>query len=116
MATAALTFDDPVYTGLLALGARIEGSIHLDSLHRKLYAQDASLYAQEPLGVVYPKHREDCVAIVKAAAELGISLIPRTAGTSLAGQCVGDGLVVDVSRHMTEILEIDADNHRVTVQ
>ncbi len=101
---------------LADLAAHIDGELFVDDVHRILYATDASVYQQLPLGVVYPRHREDCVALVKHAAEHGIPLIPRAAGTSLAGQCVGEGLVVDVSRHLTRILEVDVEGRWVRVQ
>jgi len=69
-----------------------------------------------PLGVVYPRSTADIQRIVLFASEQGISLIPRTAGTSLAGQCVGEGLVVDVSRHLTKILNYDSNTGIVEVE
>ncbi|MGH8478228.1 MAG: FAD-binding and (Fe-S)-binding domain-containing protein, partial [Gammaproteobacteria bacterium] len=98
------------------LAARIEGEVLADPLTRMLYATDASPYEKLPLGVVRPRHREDCIAIVLHAARHRIPLIPRAAGTSLAGQCVGEGLVVDVSRHMTGIVDIDMAADRARVQ
>jgi len=81
-----------------------------------MYATDASAYREIPLGVVQPKHKEDIKNLIEIAGRFKIPLIPRTAGTSLAGQVVGSGLVVDVSRHMTKILEINAEEHWVRVQ
>jgi len=98
------------------LAGRIEGDLRTDPVHRRLYSTDASVYQQLPLGVVCPRHRADCEAIVRFAGEHGIPLIPRAAGTSLAGQCVGTGLVVDVSRYMTEVLEVHAEQRWVRVQ
>ncbi len=98
------------------LASRIEGEVLTDRLTRMLYATDASPYEKLPLGVVRPRHRDDCISVVQHAARHGIPLIPRAAGTSLAGQCVGDGLIVDVSRHMTGILGIDRAAHRARVQ
>ena len=98
------------------LEQRIEGDLLTDITHRRLYSTDASVYQQLPLGVVRPRHRADCEAIVRFAGEHGIPLIPRAAGTSLAGQCVGSGLVVDISRHMTEVLEVNAEERWVRVQ
>ncbi|MGH8576553.1 MAG: FAD-binding and (Fe-S)-binding domain-containing protein [Gammaproteobacteria bacterium] len=98
------------------LASRIEGEVLADPLTRMLYATDASPYEKLPLGVVRPRHREDCIAIVLHAARHRIPLIPRAAGTSLAGQCVGEGLVVDVSRHMTRIVDIDVAAGRARVQ
>lgn len=94
----------------------IDGDGYRDLLHRKLYATDASIYREMPLGVVFPKNKEDCVKIVQWAAKHRISLIPRAGGTSLAGQVVGQGLVVDISRYMTSILELNPEEGWVRVQ
>lgn len=105
-----------VQTSLSGLAELIKGELRTDQLSRTIYATDASIYKEYPLGVVYPQDEEDLVAIVKYARQSGISLIPRTAGTSLAGQCVGAGLVVDLSRHMTSVLELNQADHWVRVQ
>ncbi len=94
----------------------LQGSIHLDRLTRTLYATDASVYRKLPIAVAYPMTVDDIKVLVQFAAEHQIGLIPRTAGTSLAGQCVGEGIVVDVSRHMTKILDVDLEKKRVRVQ
>jgi FAD/FMN-containing dehydrogenase/Fe-S oxidoreductase len=112
----AIGAPDQTLDALATLAAEIEGELRLDPLHRLLYATDASLYAQEPLGVVYPKHALDIERIVRCAAAYKIPLIPRTAGTSLAGQCVGAGLVVDVSKHMRAVLEVNEAERWVRVQ
>ncbi len=88
----------------------------LDPLHRNLYATDASVYRRIPLGVAFPKDEEDLRKIILFASAHKVGLIPRTAGTSLAGQCVGDGLIVDVSKHFTNILYFDEKAKTVTVQ
>jgi FAD/FMN-containing dehydrogenase/Fe-S oxidoreductase len=98
------------------LHRRLDGELHTDELLRRLYATDASIYREIPLAVAYPRHAGDIRALIVFAREHGLSLIPRSAGTSLAGQCVGSGIVVDVSRHMNRILEIDAAAGRVRVQ
>lgn len=90
--------------------------LHLDNTTRILYATDASVYRKLPLAVALPKGKEDVIAIVKFCQENSIPLIPRTAGTSLAGQCVGEGLVVDFSRFMTKILEVNAAEKWVILQ
>ncbi len=90
--------------------------IHTDELHRRLYATDASIFRELPYGVAYPRDAEDIQALVHYARQQGLSLIPRSAGTSLAGQCVGSGIVVDVSRYMTRILEINPEERWVRVQ
>ncbi len=101
---------------LTTLGNLLEGDIFIDETNRILYATDASVYREIPLGVAYPKNKFDVIKLVQFADESGVSLIPRSAGTSLAGQCVGDGLVVDVSKYMTKIISLDKGNKKVTVQ
>jgi len=103
-------------TKLEKLGQSIEGELLQDNLYRSIYATDASVYRELPLGVCYPKNNEDIKTIILFALENKIGLIPRTAGTSLAGQCVGSGLVVDVSRHLNKIIAIDPENRTATVQ
>ena len=98
------------------LAGELEGALHFDATMRTLYATDASVYREMPQAVALPKTEGDICKLVRFARERGTSLIPRTAGTSLAGQVVGAGIVVDVSRHLTRILEIDATGHRVRVQ
>lgn len=97
-------------------GLKIKGEIFTDREHRVIYSTDASAYRETPLGVAYPRDEEDVIAIVEFAGKEKINLIPRTAGTSLAGQVVGRGLIVDMSRHMTGILEINAAERWVRVQ
>jgi len=87
-----------------------------DSVTKILYATDASAYREMPMGVVFPQNSSDIQKLVLLASEHGFSLIPRAAGTSLAGQVVGNGLVVDVSRFMTQILEINPEEKWVRVQ
>jgi FAD/FMN-containing dehydrogenase/Fe-S oxidoreductase len=101
---------------LKKLGQSLAGELHTDELLRRLYATDASVYRELPLAVAYPKHTEDIRQLILFARENHTSLIPRAAGTSLAGQCVGNGIVVDVSRHMTKILEFNAEESWVRVQ
>jgi FAD/FMN-containing dehydrogenase/Fe-S oxidoreductase len=93
-----------------------EGEFHTDIATRICYATDASAYKELPLAIAYPRHREDLIAMVRFAASYKIPLIPRTAGTSLAGQVVGSGIVMDVSRHMNRILELNTDEKWVRVQ
>lgn len=101
---------------LRILAASLEGELHYDSAMRALYATDASVYRELPLGVAFPAHAQDLLQLVAFARAEGISLIPRAAGTSLAGQCVGAGLVVDVSRHFTHVVEVNPDGNWVKVQ
>ena len=103
-------------TSLQQLNENIEGSVKFDDLHKTIYATDASVYRKLPLGVAYPKNTKDIQKLIQFAIDHKTSLIPRTAGTSLAGQCVGEGLVVDVSKHFTEIISFDKTKKQITVQ
>lgn len=76
-------------------------------MYKAAYATDASVYRELPLGVAYPKSEEDLVALMHWANQESKSLIPRGGGTSLAGQCVGNGLVIDTSRYMNRVLSIN---------
>ncbi len=98
------------------LAAELEGELRVDETTRTLYATDASVYREKPQAVALPKTEVDLIKLVRFARAHRTSLIPRTAGTSLAGQVVGPGIVVDVSRHFTRILEIDAERRQVRVQ
>ncbi|MEY2904171.1 MAG: hypothetical protein RJA52_187 [Bacteroidota bacterium] len=89
---------------------------YTDELTRVLYSTDASVYKEKPIAVVFPKSQQDIQKIVQFAYQNKISLIPRSGGTSLAGQCVGSGIAADVSRYMNKILDFDPINKRVTVQ
>ena len=101
---------------LLKLRQDLEGDVRFDNLTKTIYATDASVYRKIPLGAAFPKTVDDIKTIVRFANNENIGLIPRTAGTSLAGQCVGDGLVVDVSKHFTKIISVDEVNKQVTLQ
>ncbi len=103
-------------TSLEQLNTRIDGDVKFDDLHKTIYATDASVYRKLPLGVAYPKHEADIKKLIQFATDNKSSLIPRTAGTSLAGQCVGVGLVVDVSKYFTEIISLDINKKQITVQ
>ncbi len=98
------------------LSQSLEGTLLYDDLHKTLYATDASAYRIMPLAVAYPKNKEDIVKLMFFATQNRISLTPRTAGTSLAGQTVGNGIIVDVSKYFTQIVSFDAVHKTVTVQ
>lgn len=98
------------------LRAKLHLETYYDTTHRILYATDASAYRELPLGVVYPKHASDIAAIVRWSGKYTVALIPRAAGTSLAGQVVGNGLVVDMSKYMTQIIEVNTHESWVRVQ
>jgi len=106
----------PSLSDFQRLSAELEGVLHFDTTMRRLYATDASVYREMPQAVALPKSEGDIGKLIRFAHEHGTSLIPRAAGTSLAGQVVGAGIVVDVSRHLTRILEVDPVGRRVRVQ
>lgn len=101
---------------LSQLANQLDGELHYDKIMRTLYATDASAYREMPLAVAIPKNEEDIQKLIKFASENKTSLIPRTAGTSLAGQVVGNGIVVDVSRTFNKILELNKEEGWVRVQ
>jgi FAD/FMN-containing dehydrogenase len=98
------------------LKSNINGEVYFDSIHKNLYATDASVYKEYPLGVVYPKDAEDVQIIIQLASKHNVPLIPRAGGTSLAGQVVGHGLVIDCSRFMCRILEFNAEEKSIWVE
>ncbi|MGX5818828.1 FAD-binding and (Fe-S)-binding domain-containing protein [Chitinophaga lutea] len=101
---------------LMQLAGQLQGELHLDDTMRTLYATDASAYREMPLAVAIPANETDIQTLIRFAREHKTSLIPRTAGTSLAGQVVGNGIVVDVSRNFTRILEVNTEERWVRVQ
>ena len=98
------------------LRADIEGPVRFDPLTRALYSTDASIYQIEPLGVVVPRTLDDIDAVMAIAREEGVPVLPRGAGTSQCGQAVGRALVVDTSRYLNRVLEIDRDARTARVE
>ncbi len=101
---------------LQELSQTLHGELHFDDLHKNIYATDASVYRKIPLAVAYPKDKEDLKKLILFAPKHKVSLVPRTAGTSLAGQCVGEGIIVDTSKYFTRILAFDERNRTVRVE
>jgi FAD/FMN-containing dehydrogenase/Fe-S oxidoreductase len=99
-----------------ALRAGVRGEVRFDEGSRALYATDASNYRQAPLGVVLPRDVDDVVAAVDAVRRFGAPLLSRGGGTSLAGQCCNSGVVLDFSKYMGEVLEVDARRRLARVQ
>ena len=91
-------------------------TIHTDPLHRIAYSTDASAYREVPQGVTFPENEQDIVYLIETARERKTHLIPRAGGTSIAGQVVGSGIVVDISKHFKKILEINVDERWARVQ
>lgn len=94
----------------------IASPIHTDEQTRRLYANDASMYEELPRGVVFPKTLHDIRQLVLKANEERVSITPRSAGTSLAGQATGNGFIMDVSRHMNQVLELNPEKQHARVQ
>src|SRR5450432_1492555 len=101
---------------LLHFSDQLEGELFLDETTRILYATDASAYREIPLAVAIPYSVRDLKKLILFARENHTSLIPRTAGTALAGQVVGKGIVVDVSKYFTKIIELNREEHWVRVE
>ncbi len=108
--------DPPLQKALQRLQKSLDGDLAFDNLSRTIYATDASVYREIPLAVAFPKNKTDIQKLIGFAHDHRTSLIPRTAGTSLAGQCVGNGIVADVSRYMNQILEVNEAESWVRVQ
>src|SRR5216683_2627914 len=99
-----------------ALAAAVTGEVRFDRLSRALYSTDASVYQIMPLGVVLPRTEADIVATVRTCARFGISLTARGGGTSQAGQAIGPGVVLDCSKYLHDVLEINAAERWARVQ
>ncbi|HEX9562879.1 MAG TPA: FAD-linked oxidase C-terminal domain-containing protein [Gemmatimonadaceae bacterium] len=98
------------------LQKELEGEVRFDSHTRHLFSTDASLYAIEPVGVVFPRHADDVVATVSTAVQFGVPVLPRGGGTSLAGQTVGRAVVMDFSRHMHHLVALEPQTRTARVQ
>ncbi len=98
------------------LKSQLEGELFIDNVQRILYSTDASQYKEMPLAVTKPKSKEDIKKIIAFAAGNNTSIIPRGGGTSLAGQVVGSGIVVDISKYMNQILEFNKEEKYVIVE
>src|SRR5690606_9439739 len=108
--------EQTIKNKLVNLEKTLNGTLHFDALHKSIYATDASVYRMLPMAIAFPKDKEDIKTLIHFATKEHITLIPRTAGTSLAGQCVGDGIVVDVSKHFTNIISLDTEAKTITVE
>ncbi len=98
------------------LSAAIGGEVDFSDLRRAEYAYDASVYRRVPLGVLFPRSTEDVVAAVNVAREHDVPITPRGAGTSIAGNAIGEGIVLDFSRHLDRIISIDPETRTAVVQ
>lgn len=105
-----------VATSLAELARRLEGEVRADDVARAIYSTDASEYQERPLAVALPRTEADVRELVRFAAAHRVPLVPRAAGTSLAGQVVGGGIIVDAGRHLDRIVSLDAAAAKVCVQ
>ena len=94
----------------------VTGEVRFDEMTRALYSTDASIYQIEPIGVVIPRSEEDVIAVVETAYRHGVPVLPRGAGTSLAGQAVGHAIIIDFSKYMRRVLEVSPEEGWVRVQ
>ena len=98
------------------LTRRVDGEVRFDPYSRLLYSTDASIYQMEPIGVVIPRTADDVQAVVEFAAGEGIPVLPRAGGTSLAGQTVNHAIVLDFSKYLNNVLEVNAEEGWARVQ
>src|SRR4051812_19263224 len=98
------------------LRRHVAGEVRFDDTSRRLYATDASHYQVQPLGVVIPRTADDLAVTVQVAAELGVPVTARGGGTSLSGQSIGPGLVIDCSKYLNRVLDLDAAGRTARVQ
>ncbi|MCL7418345.1 MAG: FAD-binding oxidoreductase, partial [Halalkalicoccus sp.] len=108
--------DEAVPAALSALPRLVGGEVRFDDYSRELYATDASAYEMTPIGVVFPTSTRDVQVVMRHCARNGIPVLPRGGGTSLAGQSVNEAVVLDLSRYMSEITEVDPDAMRARAQ
>ena len=94
----------------------LDGEVRADRMSRLLYSTDASIYQVEPIAVVIPKTAEDVIAVLTAAARHGVPVLPRGGGTSLAGQTVNHAVVIDFSKYMRKVLEVNVEEQWVRTQ
>jgi FAD/FMN-containing dehydrogenase/Fe-S oxidoreductase len=94
----------------------VKGEVRFDGYSRMLYSTDASLYQIQPVGVIIPKREEDVQAVVEIAAKRKVPILPRGGGSSLAGQAVGAAIVIDFSKYMSDLINVDREARTVTVQ
>ena len=108
--------DQQVQDFAADLGSGFSGDIHLDRFTRILYSTDASIYQIEPLAVLLPRGHDDVAAAVSLAARYGLPLLPRGGGTGLAGQTVASAVVIDFSKYMNRILEVNFEDRCARVE
>ena len=108
--------EEAIPEALASLPRLVGGEVRFDDYSRELYATDASAYEVTPIGVVFPTSTRDVQTVVRHCGANGIPVLPRGGGTSLAGQAVGEAVVLDFTRHMDTVLDIDPDARRARAE
>src|SRR5215467_16093260 len=99
-----------------SLKSRVQGEVRFDRASRLMYSTDASIYEIEPIGVVIPRTHEDVFATMEVARDFKVPVLPRGAGTSLAGQTVCDAVVIDMSKYLNRVLEVNTEERWAIVE
>ncbi|MFQ5729890.1 MAG: FAD-binding oxidoreductase, partial [Waddliaceae bacterium] len=94
----------------------IKGEVRFDEVSRKVYSVDASIYEVEPLGIVLPKTKADILRIVEIASKYGIPVVARGAATGIAGGCISTGIVLDISKYLDRVLEVNIEEEYVVCE
>ena len=125
---AALSVENPIFEIIFKISfvkptdpffplkESLDGDVFTDQVQRVIYATDASSYREIPQAVTRPKNKEDIRKIIAFARQTGTSVIPRAGGTSLAGQVVGPGIVVDISKYLNKIGELNIEQRWIEVE
>ena len=111
-----MSFDTALRACLEEITLRTSGDVYEDAYRRNLYSTDASIYQVQPHAVFIPRNREDVHAVVEITSRHGVPILPRASGSSLAGQTVNEAIVIDFTRHLDRILEVDPDQRSVRVE
>lgn len=111
-----MTSESALFDFLAELGQSVDGELRTDEYSRMLYSTDASIYQVVPHGVLIPRHADDVHAAGAMAAKYQIPILARTGGSSLAGQATNEALVIDMTRHLDQVLELNAEEQWVRVQ
>ena len=98
------------------LRRRVQGEVRFDAYSKAMYSTDASIYRMEPVGVVIPRNADDAAAVVEICHRSGMAVLPRGGGTGLAGQTVNHAVVMDFSKYMRGVVEVNAEERWVRAQ
>src|SRR5215510_3508551 len=99
-----------------SLKRRVQGEVRFDRASRLMYSTDASIYEIEPIGVVIPRTHEDVFASLEIARDFKVPVLPRGGGTSLAGQTVGEAVVIDMSKYLNRVIEVNTEERWAIVE